>query len=126
MEAQQDNVNQIAAAASVAAAAAAVTATSGIMKELSDIKVAQAKNDTEIKNIGSSVQEIKADVKDIKALYVTHDELGVFQTSVNNIDKDHELRIRTSENFYRYGLGALYLLNIVIGWYLLVHFGKGG
>jgi hypothetical protein len=126
MEDSQDTINKIAAAAAVAAAAAAVTSNAAIMKELSAIQVAQGKNDTEIKNIGESVKEIKSDVKDIKALYVTHDELKVFQNSVNNIDTDHETRIRTSENFYRYGLGALYLLNIVIGWYLLVHFGKGG
>jgi hypothetical protein len=122
MEAQQENVNQIAAAASVAAAAAAVTATSGIMKELSDIKVAQAKNDTEIKNIGASVQEIKSDVKEIKALYVTHSEMKIYKDDVNSIQKDHEARLRSNETLLRYGLGALWVIQLLIGWYLLMHF----
>jgi hypothetical protein len=122
MEANQDNVNQIAAAASVAAAAAAVNSTAGIMKELSDIKVAQAKNDTEIKNIGASVQEIKSDVKDIKMLYVTHAELNSFIGATDKIDDDHERRVRRLELWGTLAIGGLWVIQLLIGWYLIIHF----
>ena len=114
-----------ASAAASAAAVAAVTANAAIMKELSDIKVSQGKNDTEIKNIGMSVQEIKSDVKDIKALYVTHAEMGVFKKSVDDIDKDHEDRLRTSEKFYRYGLAGVIILNTLIGYWIVIHYHGG-
>lgn len=118
IQTSQEKFNDISTAAAVAAASAAVTATAGIMRELGDIKVAQGKNDTEIKNIGSSVQEIKADVKEIKALYVTHSELRTFQHSIEAVDKDHEMRLRTAEKIYRYGLGALGLAQLALGTYI--------
>jgi hypothetical protein len=122
MEETQDTINKIAAAAAVAAAAAAVTSNAAIMKELSAIQVQQGKNDTNIINISKNVDDIRSDVKEIKALYVTHAELSVFQSAVNDMDKDHEKRLRNHDSMIKYGVGALYVLNIIIGWYLIIHF----
>ena len=122
MEDAQDGINKIAAAAAVAAAAAAVTSNAAIMKELSDIKVQQGKNDTNIVNISRNIDTIQSDVKEIKALYVTHAELAVFQKGVDEVDRDHVSRIRVSEKWYRYGLAGVFILNTLIGYYLIVHF----
>lgn len=117
-----DEMTNAASAAASAAAVAAVTANAAIMKELSDIKVSQGKNDTEIKNIGLTVIEIKGDVKDIKQLYVTHAEFATYRKEVDAVQKDHESRIRTSEMWYRYGIAAVVIINAIIGWYLIIHY----
>lgn len=121
MDAAQQDYNAIATAASVAASAAAVSSTAGIMKELSEIKIAQAKNDTEIKNIGATTTEIKTDVKEIKALYVTRAELKTFINMVDDIDKDHEARIRWGEATIKYGLGFLGAVQVALVIYLTIH-----
>ncbi len=107
-----------ASAAATAAAVAAVQANAAIMQQLSDIKVAQGKNDTEIKNIGVTVIEIKSDVKDIKKLYVTHDELNAYMKNIDAIDRDHEKRLRWSEGMLKYGLGFVAAIEFGIMIYL--------
>lgn len=81
-----------------------------ILKELSDIKASLAVNTSETNNIKSSINEIKIDIKEIKALYITHDE---FKT-VTKTDEDHESRLRSLEGKVWKAIGALSIAQVII------------
>jgi len=81
-----------------------------ILKELSDIKSSLAVNTSETANIKNHITEIKTDIKDIKALYVTQSEYK----SGRDLANDHETRLRTLESRVWKAIGALAILQIVI------------
>lgn len=81
-----------------------------ILKELSDIKSSLAVNTSETANIKNHITDIKADIKDIKALYVTINEYKSGRETVS----DHETRLRTIESRVWKAIGALAILQIVV------------
>lgn len=81
-----------------------------ILKELSDIKSSLAVNTAETANIKTHITDIKTDIKEIKALYVTQSE---YKTG-RDLAVDHETRLRTLESRVWKAIGALAIVQTVI------------
>ena len=95
-----------------------------ILKELSDIKVSLGVNTNETQNIKSSIGEIKSDIHEIKANYITQEQHTQLVTNLNTHssanDKttaDHENRIRNNETnitkIMTWGSALVLLIGIV-------------
>ena len=68
-------------------------ANGNILKELFDIKTSLVVNTTETHFIKESINEVKVDVKDIKANYITQQQ----HKDLVTLDADKEIRIRVLE-----------------------------
>lgn len=112
------SIAAVAAANATTLASTAARSNADIMKELSEIKTNLAVNTSESKTTSETIREIKQDIKEIKSLYITRSEHDIFARTITTVDSDHESRIRVNENYIRYGLGALGVVEFGITAYL--------
>ena len=85
-----------------------------ILKELSDIKESLAINTTETANIKASMTEIKSDIREIKADFVSRREFVDTLEKVKVKNDDIETRMRSSETREWKFIGALICCQILI------------
>jgi hypothetical protein len=115
-ESSENQASVIAVAAASQAAQTAAVAAAKAASVAESASVAAATMGTDIGYIKRDIGEIKAAIKDMGSTFVTEST----HSEVVSVQKDHEDRIRSIEKYVWIAIGALYILNAVVGFYLII------